>query len=753
MSASPHDNRIPPLSDDASCLDAALYYAREFGYRVFPVQPEDKTPYANKDVAPGVLLEKGQGGFHLATTGAATITRWWTRWPTALIGVAIEDVCIVDVDPRSGGDVAVAQFCKLHNVDISHTVRAVSASGGPHYYFRDEPGLRRGIGFLPGVDFLASGAGAVIVPPSQRKGGQYQWAPGRAPWECDIAEMPVALRGAIEQSFPTGTAYAYKSRPASYAGAPRSRSVSDPAAYVQAAFYRTIDEVSALKAGQRREGLHRLSFALGQFVGAGYLGRTEARDGLAGAFKRAGHPLDAKAEETIDVGLDDGAAQPIQLIVKERSHSSADQWDQQANVDEKQGTGGTAPEDGAGLFGPADGAGMVTVDVRFLAKLMEEAGATRRLRARYHRMMAIVGDKAMNDGQKMTAIALSAKLPVGSAETTSAPVTVYAETIARDLGSKVTKQKDGKERPTKLGTVTKNLADLVDLGFCKREVVERVKTITIPDKFDDHGNPIKNYITTTSFSYIGCDSLPGQRMDRDKARNVATRAAADRSRPRCPHCYSSKLTPSAHVCLKCGTVSSDVDATRAGQEIVAFSDGQFRHRDTAEIIVPGVPIEGDFASQPPDTGFQYQEEPSLVPESNVEAESNDAIVPGPVALTDEDTGAAPTLPTQYQNPVTTVRPGQGYRNPVSGRTQSTQPLDTGENPLASLTSMVTELDQGEGFQPPEMLQPSTHKKPCAGGCGTLTPHGWECKRCRGRPVDTLHIPDSAARASEAPSWA
>jgi len=348
MSASPHDNRIPPLSDDASCLDAALYYAREFGYRVFPVQPEDKTPYANKDVAPGVLLEKGQGGFHLATTDAATITRWWTRWPTALIGVAIEDVCIVDVDPRSGGDVAIAQFCKLHSVDISHTVRAVSASGGPHYYFRDEPGLRRGIGFLPGVDFLASGAGAVIVPPSQRKGGQYQWTPGHAPWECDIAEMPVALREAVEQSFPTGTAYAYKSRPAGYAGAPRARSVSDPAAYVQAAFYRTIDEVSALKAGQRREGLNRLSFALGQFVGAGHLSRTQARDGIAGAFKRAGHTLDAKAEETIDVGLDDGAAQPLTLVVEPRTERATHQENnghQENNAGDASTRKTTAPED------------------------------------------------------------------------------------------------------------------------------------------------------------------------------------------------------------------------------------------------------------------------------------------------------------------------------------------------------------------------------------------------------------------------
>ncbi len=325
MSASPHDNRIPPLSDDASCLDAALYYAREFGWRVLPVQPDDKAPYANTAVAPGVEVEKGQGGFHLATTDAATITRWFTRWRTALIAVAIERLCIVEADVRAGGDVAFAQFCKLHDIDLSDTVRSVSASGGPHYYLRDVPGLRRAIGFLPGVDFLASGAGSVVVAPSRRKGGQYQWVPGHAPWECDMAEMPTALREAIEQSSPTGTAYAYKSRPAGYAGAPRSRSVSDPAAYVQAAFYRTIDEVSALKAGQRREGLNRLSFALGQFVGAGHLSRTQARDGLAGAFKRAGHTLDAKAEETIDVGLDDGAAQPLTLVVEPRPERSTHQ--------------------------------------------------------------------------------------------------------------------------------------------------------------------------------------------------------------------------------------------------------------------------------------------------------------------------------------------------------------------------------------------------------------------------------------------
>jgi len=349
MTATARDTYTPALSPNASQQEAALYYARELGWRVFPVRPDAKAPYANEDVAgPGVTVEDGQGGFHLASVDPATITRWFTRWPGALIGVPVEGWCVIEADVRAGGDVALTEFCDLHGIDLDNTVRATSASGGPHYYFRDLPGLRRAIGFVPGVDFLASGAGFVGVAPSRRKGGQYQWVPGHSPWECAMAEMPTALREAIEQSSPKGTAYAHKSRPAGYAGAPRSRGVSDPEAYVRAAFYRTLDDVRGLKAGQRRDGLNRLSFALGQFVGAGHLSRAEARDGIAGAFKQAGHPLDAKAEETIDVGLDDGAAQPLTLVVEPRPERSTHQENnghQENNAGDAATRKTTAPED------------------------------------------------------------------------------------------------------------------------------------------------------------------------------------------------------------------------------------------------------------------------------------------------------------------------------------------------------------------------------------------------------------------------
>ncbi len=320
MSALPRDELTPAVSPDASCRDAALYYARTLGWRVFPVQPDDKTPYATKDVMPSVEVEKGKGGFHLATTDAATIARWWTRWPTALIGVPIEGWCIVEADVRAGGDVALAEFCALHDIALADTVRATSASGGPHYYFRDVPGLRRAIGVLPGVDFLACGAGFVIVPPSRRTNGAYAWVPGHAPWERPMTPMPAALREAIEQSFGQGTAYAYKAKAAGYAAAPRSQTVTDRNAYIRTARENIYATISLVAAGQRRDVLNRESFTLGRFVGGGYVPRHEARADICAAFASAGHRLDHKAEETIDVALDEGSAQPIRLIVEEKPH-------------------------------------------------------------------------------------------------------------------------------------------------------------------------------------------------------------------------------------------------------------------------------------------------------------------------------------------------------------------------------------------------------------------------------------------------
>ncbi len=358
-----------------------------------------------------------------------------------------------------------------------------------------------------------------------------------------------------------------------------------------------------------------------------------------------------------------------------------------AHVDDTTPRGGIAGGTLGNVWAPVSTAGMVNVDLSFLAMLLKETAASATLRARYQRHMAIMHDSALNDGQKLTAMALFARLPAPNADRSAAPVRICAETIARDLGSKVTIQRDGKERPTKLGTVTTHLADFVDLGVSTRTPVEETRVIVVPN---DRGGRRQKTITTTSFAYVAGLSLPGERMDRDEARAAAPRATLDRTRPRCPRCYSTDLKASAHVCGKCGTVSSDVDAMQAAQDIDDHGDGSFNHRQTGEVIVPGIPV--------------------------IPVEEFETPYRNPVPVTTEYAKEW----TQYRIPVTIVRPEQGYRNPVLG-----------------------------GAEEQDL-------KPCAGGCGTPTRHGWTCKACR----EAVHIPASTTTAqavrptspAQAPMW-
>jgi len=361
------------------------------------------------------------------------------------------------------------------------------------------------------------------------------------------------------------------------------------------------------------------------------------------------------------------------------------------------------PTGGGHIFAAAtdtddEGQCLVTVDPRVLRWMLTQVASTATLRARYHRLLSIVRDAALNDGQKLTAIALSARLPVSRVLNAPEPVTVYAANIACDLGSRVAVQKDGTRRPTKLNTVTKHLSDLVDLGAFTREVVEVPKVVTIVTK---DGQPVEREIITKTFKYQAADALPGQRMKREEAREAATRAKAHRERPRCPRCYSTHLKPSAHVCLTCHTVSSDGDAVRAAEALVDHGDGRYTHRDTGELIVPGVPVE-DFEA---DTAMRYQD--------------CDGETSGDEKGRNE---------TGYHIMGTTVRSEQGYRNVVSGPPADIDPRDDVADALSA--DRMTQTTPSRP-RPPQI--------PCGGGCGALTDNGWTCKSCRNRPAAVLLI--------------
>jgi len=135
-------------------LDAALSYARA-GYSVLPLR--GKIP----------LTEHGS---HDATTDEETIRSWWARWPSANIGMTLNGLVVVDIDPRNGGDLA----CLPH--PLPDTCRAHTGGGGLHYVFRAQPGSAYPAALANGVDQKSGPFSYIVVAPSTHaSGAQYMW--------------------------------------------------------------------------------------------------------------------------------------------------------------------------------------------------------------------------------------------------------------------------------------------------------------------------------------------------------------------------------------------------------------------------------------------------------------------------------------------------------------------------------------------------------------------------------------------------
>lgn len=153
----------------STMLTAALVIAAK-GTPVFPCHPADPpgTPKARRNAKKPLIA----GGFKAATTDAEQITRWWTDWPLALIGMptgAITGLVVLDIDKHQDRD----GFTALTVLEAEHgalpeTLTIITASGGEHRYFKLPEGadIRNSTSKLgDGLDIRAIG-GYVIVPPS-----------------------------------------------------------------------------------------------------------------------------------------------------------------------------------------------------------------------------------------------------------------------------------------------------------------------------------------------------------------------------------------------------------------------------------------------------------------------------------------------------------------------------------------------------------------------------------------------------------
>ena len=148
-----------------------------------------------------------------ATSDVDVVSSWWEKDPQTNVGVVCRPsgFFVIDIDPRSGGPVSFEKFEALVEGALPPTVEAITgeytiaggkAMRGRHLFYKcDENealiGNLKKAG-LNGIDIKHNGY--VLIAPSRHFSGVcYEWAPGRAPWEIEMAVAPEELLQALRK--------------------------------------------------------------------------------------------------------------------------------------------------------------------------------------------------------------------------------------------------------------------------------------------------------------------------------------------------------------------------------------------------------------------------------------------------------------------------------------------------------------------------------------------------------------------------
>lgn len=144
---------------------AALRYAAA-GFAVFPCGERSKAPAISKD--------RGGNGFHDATTDAAVVDAWWTKYPNANIGLrpGSAGFVVLDIDEIA----AAHRLAGEYGVRIEeHRPLVVSSRGWHGYFAHPNASSIIATGVFKGLDVRA-GVGYVLAPPSVHpSGARYRW--------------------------------------------------------------------------------------------------------------------------------------------------------------------------------------------------------------------------------------------------------------------------------------------------------------------------------------------------------------------------------------------------------------------------------------------------------------------------------------------------------------------------------------------------------------------------------------------------
>ena len=166
-------------------MRAALKYANDYQWYVFPLQRRRKTP----------LIPEWPTK---ATIDPPTIREWWIRNPGSNIGIACgpSKLVVVDCDVKNEAVNGLEAWLDLKTEhDISDaTITQKTPSGGEHIlYHSNGSGIHNSSGKLaPGIDIRAEG-GYIVAPPSLTAAGEYVWEVSSHPTSTKILPLPPPL--------------------------------------------------------------------------------------------------------------------------------------------------------------------------------------------------------------------------------------------------------------------------------------------------------------------------------------------------------------------------------------------------------------------------------------------------------------------------------------------------------------------------------------------------------------------------------
>jgi len=268
-------------------LDAALSYATDRGWYVFPCAPEGKRPTTPT-------------GLHAASTDPAVIRDWWTRWPKANVAVNCgrSGLVVIDVDPRHGGLETLAAL----PYDFPPTLSQVTGSGGAHYVYRmPDPPVKNTVNGLPGIEGETNGidvrglGGYIVVTPS-RTTGRYEWLTN---WNQTVEPAPSWLK---------------QTEPLRRDAEPLVDVEATPPGYGRKALDGETTRVATAIEGTRNHTLNTAAFNCGQLVAVEVLDEADVIYTLTGAALAAG--LDEREiAVTLNSGLEAGKTNPRRVAV------------------------------------------------------------------------------------------------------------------------------------------------------------------------------------------------------------------------------------------------------------------------------------------------------------------------------------------------------------------------------------------------------------------------------------------------------